>query len=70
MARLDLHGIKHEDVPRKVIHFVEDSWDSGDEVEIVTGHSGTMRDIVIKVLDEYSLEYENVFYPPSIKVFM
>ena len=50
MSRLDLHGVKHEDVFRKVIHFVEDSWDSGDEVDIITGHSGAMRDIVIKEL--------------------
>ena len=70
MSRLDLHGFKHEDVPREVIRFVEDSWDCGDETTIVTGHSGRMKDIVIEVLEEYGLEYEAGFFPTSIKVFM
>ena len=70
MARLDLHGIKHEDVHREVIRFVEDSWDCGDGATIITGHSGVMKDIVIEVLEEYKLEYEAGFYPASIKVYM
>lgn len=70
MAILDLHGFKHEDVPREVIRFVEDSWDCGDETEIITGHSIVMKSIVIEVLEEYKLEYEDGFYPASIRVYM
>ena len=70
MVKLDLHGFKHEDVPREVIHFVEDSWDCGDEIEVTTGHSGRMKSIVIEVLEEYKLEYEAGFYSTSIKIFM
>lgn len=70
MIKLDLHGFKHEDVPREVIHFVEDNWNNGDEVEIVTGHSKTMKNVVVEVLKEYKLEYGTGFYPTSIKVFM
>ena len=70
MTLLDLHGVKHGDVSREVIRFIEDSWDSGDEAEIITGHSPIMKGIVVEVLDEYNLEYEAGFFPAVIKVFM
>lgn len=57
MKKLNLHGIKHKDVTRKVIHFIEDHWDSDEEVEIIVGNSNKMRKIVIAVLNEYSLCY-------------
>ncbi len=57
MDKLNLHGIKHESVKWKVIHFLEDNWSSGEEVEIVTGNSNKMRKLVIEVLDEYDLLY-------------
>ena len=55
--RLDLHGTKHEDVRRKVIKFVEKYWGTHDDVEIITGHSSRMKNLVIDVLDEYELIY-------------
>ena len=58
MEKLDLHRIKHSEVKRKVIHFIEDSWGSGKEAEIVTGNSDIMRGIVINILDEYGLNYQ------------
>lgn len=57
IVKLDLHGIKHEDVNSKVIRFIEKNWDSGNELEIITGHSTKMKSIVIDILDEYKLEY-------------
>lgn len=63
MEKLDLHGVRHADVRRKVIHFVEDNWGKDFWFEIVTGHSQRMRDCVTAVLDEYDLEY-HVGKPP------
>ena len=58
MEKLDLHRTRHSEVKRKVIHFIEDGWGSGKEVEIVTGNSDRMRGMVINILDEYKLNYQ------------
>lgn len=55
MDKLDLHGIRHEDVPRMVIRFVESHWDEEDEFEIVTGNSWKMKNLVCDVLREYEI---------------
>ena len=57
MEKLNLHRVRHEDVKRKVIHFIEDNWASNEEVEIVTGNSIKMKFLVTEVLDEYNLAY-------------
>lgn len=57
MYQLDLHGLPHEDVDREVIVFIEKHWDSSQELEIITGNSKIMQNIVKKVLDEYKLVY-------------
>ena len=54
---LDLHGIRHAEARNQTIKFVEDGLNYWDTAQIVTGHSQAMRDVVIKVLDEYKLEY-------------
>ena len=59
MVKKDLHGIKHEDARREVIHFVEDHWDSEEPIYIVTGWSTKMSKIVKEVLDEYKLDYQD-----------
>jgi hypothetical protein len=53
MKKLDLHGIKHEDVRAEVIKFVEDGFKSNDTREIVFGHSPKMWKLVEEVLYEY-----------------
>lgn len=58
MKRLDLHRTRHEDVRRKVIRFVEHSWGSGQEGEIITGNSPKMKALTISILDEYGLSYQ------------
>ncbi len=55
---LNLHKLKHKDVKKTVINFIEDNWGVNVELEIVTGNSQIMRNIVISVLDEYKLTYE------------
>ena len=58
LKRLDLHGVTHEDARRKVIHFIEDNWNTNNELEIITGCSNTMIDIASEVIEEYKLEYK------------
>jgi hypothetical protein len=53
MVKLDLHGVKHEDVRLEVIKFIENDWRSDTIREIVFGHSPKMWKLVKEVLDEY-----------------
>lgn len=54
MKTLDLHRIRHEDVESTVIRFVEGCWGtSEEEAKVITGHSDQMRNLVIKILNEY-----------------
>jgi len=58
MEKLDLHSIKHGNVRNEVIRFIEKNWSSsGSDLEIITGYSLPMKSIVIKVLDEYKLDW-------------
>jgi len=58
MKKLDLHGIKHDEVPNMVKRFIEDHWtDYGEQLEIITGHSPRMRLIAGTVLLDYKLKY-------------
>jgi DNA-nicking Smr family endonuclease len=55
--RINLHGVKHEDVAQIVIRFIEKYWNTGTKIQIVTGNSPVMKKEVIKVLKEYDLDY-------------
>ena len=57
VVRVDLHGLRHEDVQNEVIRFVEKYWDTGLQQEIITGHSEKMKNLVIEILEEYKLNY-------------
>lgn len=57
MNKLDLHGIRHEEAKNKVIHFLEDNWGTNKEVEVITGCSDRMIQIVATIVDEYNLDY-------------
>ena len=52
---LDLHGIRHEDVDRIVENFV---LLNKPPLEIITGHSDKMPELVRDVLDRHNIEYE------------
>ena len=44
MSKLDLHGIRHHEVPRKVDVFLGEHLQKGtNEVTIITGHSDHMK---------------------------
>jgi len=60
MKRLDLHGTPHIDARADTIRFVEANWNNTEdpELEIITGHSHKMKEIVGGVLDEYELDWK------------
>lgn len=62
MKELDLHGVKHEDVCSQLKQFIEGLWLTGTDVEIITGNSPKMKEIVINILKEYKLEYNDGGY--------
>ncbi len=53
---LDLHGVRHAEVDRLVENFV---LLNEPPLRIITGNSDKMRDLVVKVLDRHSIEYES-----------
>jgi hypothetical protein len=53
MKKLDLHGVRHEDVRLEVTKFIEAGFTADEECEIVFGHSLKMWNLVEEVLDEY-----------------
>lgn len=57
-SKLDLHRTRHEDVNSEVIRFIEKFWNLSEEIEIITGHSQNMKNLVIEVLEEYKLEWQ------------
>jgi hypothetical protein len=62
--KLDLHGIRHEDVDRLVENFV---LLNETPMRIITGNSDRMRDLVIKVLSRNNISYE-IFKPSQITI--
>lgn len=68
---LDLHGVRHSEVPKKVDEFLGNTIDSRlPELFIITGLSVDMQDIVINTLKDYNLDYEvgDIFNPGYIKI--
>lgn len=55
--KLDLHGTFHKDVSEKVHKFIGKCiLEKAQEVEVVTGNSDRMKELVIDVLEEYNLK--------------
>lgn len=59
MIKVDLHGIKHEDVSRILIRAIENNWGKDSCIEVITGNSSQMKDLVKSVALEYNLECED-----------
>ena len=55
--KLDLHGLRHEAVRNPLIRVIEDLWGTDTRLDIITGHSPKMKQIVIQVLSEYKLDF-------------
>jgi len=57
LYKLDLHGTFHKDVKVKVDKFISKCiLEKAQEVEVVTGHSDRMKELVNEVLDDYNLK--------------
>jgi DNA-nicking Smr family endonuclease len=62
MSSLDLHGIKHSEVQKLMDSFLFENMKSKQtKVEIITGLSDQMKNVVKKVLEDYDFEFEEDF---------
>jgi len=68
--KIDLHGIRHHEVSRKLdVFFWEMMQRKVSEVEVVTGISSNMKDIVKETCKDYGFQViELTFNPGSLKV--
>ncbi|HAW80784.1 MAG TPA: hypothetical protein DCX27_14360 [Balneola sp.] len=57
MNKLDLHGTPHDEAKNLTASFIEKNLRRASILEVVTGHSSAMRDIVLGVLTQYNLEW-------------
>ena len=55
MKKLDLHGVRHSEVDRLVENFV---LLNNPPLEIITGNSDKMPELVRKVLDRHNIGWE------------
>ena len=63
---LDLHGVRHGDVSRKIDSFIGNHLMRGSsEVQIIIGNSEEMKKIVDTTLEDYGLESEHNFLTKS-----
>ena len=66
MKTLDLHGVKHADVPKLMDQFIWEQMNKkSKEIEIITGISQTMKDVVIKNLKDYEFTYNEAWNNPG-----
>jgi DNA-nicking Smr family endonuclease len=66
MKTLDLHGVRHADVPKLLDQFLwEQIQKKRREAEIITGMSNTMLEVVIKNLKDYDFTYNEVWNNPG-----
>ncbi len=71
IPKLDLHGIKHEEVGDRCDKFMTSIWGSHDCVDIITGNSITMRKVVIEALSYYEVEISvSMRNPAVLRVFL
>ena len=68
--RIDLHGVKHENVTRKLDSFLWEAMQKNKgQVEVVTGISNKMKEIVTETCKEYGFKVtETTINPGSLIV--
>ena len=65
--KLDLHGVKHIDVPRKIDSFLGEHLKRGtNQISIIIGHSDNMKKIIDNTLLDYGMKSEYHFLTPTI----
>lgn len=66
MKTLDLHGVRHADVPKLMDQFIWEQMNKKTrEVEIITGISQAMKQVVIKTLKDYDFIYNEAWNNPG-----
>jgi len=66
MKTLDLHGVKHADVPKLMDQFIWEHMNKkSKEIEIITGLSQTMKQVVIKNLRDYEFNFNEAWNNPG-----
>ncbi len=61
--QLDLHGVRHGEVSRKIDKFLGEHLLKGTTtINIITGHSTEMKRIVTTTLKDYNLSGESRFF--------
>lgn len=66
MKTLDLHGVKHAEVAKLMDQFIWEQMNKkSKEIEIITGLSQTMKDVVIKNLKDYEFTYNEAWNNPG-----
>ena len=59
VPRLDLHGVKHEDVQKVCDSFMTQIWGRCEEAVIIKGNSSSMKYHVREALRDYDLEIKS-----------
>ena len=61
--KLDLHGMKHMDVPKMVDEFIWEAIQRNvHSVDVVTGNSQQMKDVVRECVEDYGFVCTEVFW--------
>ncbi len=69
MSKIDLHGVKHEDVQRKLdIFFWEMIQKNKNQVEVITGISTRMKDLVKITCQDYGFKIIELNFNPGILI--
>jgi DNA-nicking Smr family endonuclease len=71
IQELDLHGVRHEDVPYTVKRFLEDilQTECDANYHIITGHSRRMKELVLAEIAIYGI-FHFYFEPAKIVIYL
>ena len=67
LPRLDLHGVRHSDVPQELDHFLVEHMGAG-SVTIIVGASQYMSLLVVEYLDKVGVAYTGGYPTTTIQV--
>ncbi len=69
MSKIDLHGVKHDDVQRKLdIFFWEMIQRKKSQVEVITGISTRMKEIVKLTCQDYGFKVIELNFNPGVLI--
>ena len=62
IAKIDLHGVKHENVGSMLDTFIwEQMKKKAPAIHVITGNSSEMKRIVVEIANEYGFEVADTF---------